>query len=83
MELLLGIVDFILHIDSHLVTITSQYGGWAYAILFAIVFAETGLVVTPFLPGDSLLFAAGAICALGTMDVTTLGALLIDAALIG
>lgn len=83
MELLLGIVDFILHIDSHLVTITSQYGGWAYAILFAIVFAETGLVVTPFLPGDSLLFAAGAISALGTMDVTTLGALLIVAAIIG
>lgn len=83
MELLVGIVDFILHIDSHLVTITSQYGGWAYAILFAIVFAETGLVVTPFLPGDSLLFAAGAICALGTMDVTTLGVLLIVAAIIG
>lgn len=83
MDLIVGIVDFILHIDSHLVTITSQYGTWAYAVLFLIVFAETGLVVTPFLPGDSLLFAAGAICALGTMDVVTLGVLLIVAAIIG
>lgn len=83
MELFSGLIDFILHIDSHLVSITSAYGVWAYAILFLIVFAETGLVVTPFLPGDSLLFAAGAICSLGTMDVNLLGLLLIVAAILG
>jgi membrane-associated protein len=83
MDLITGVIDFILHIDSHLLTITSEYGVWAYAVLFLIVFAETGLVVTPFLPGDSLLFAAGAICALGTMNVTTLGVLLVVAAIIG
>ncbi|MFN4907455.1 MAG: DedA family protein [Bacteroidota bacterium] len=83
MELLAGLIDFILHIDAHLVAITSSYGVWAYVILFLIVFAETGLVVTPFLPGDSLLFAAGAICALGTMDVNLLGLLLIVAAILG
>lgn len=83
MEILTGMIDFILHIDVHLVAITSSYGAWAYAILFLIVFAETGLVVTPFLPGDSLLFAAGAICSLGTMDVMLLGGLLIVAAIIG
>lgn len=83
MEILTGMIDFILHIDVHLVAITSSYGAWAYAILFLIVFAETGLVVTPFLPGDSLLFAAGAICSLGTMDVMLLGGLLIIAAIIG
>jgi membrane-associated protein len=83
MELLTGLIDFILHIDAHLVTITSSYGVWAYVILFLIVFAETGLVVTPFLPGDSLLFAAGAICSLGTMDVNLLGLLLIVSAILG
>lgn len=83
MEFVSGLVDFILHIDAHLVSITSAYGVWAYVILFLIVFAETGLVVTPFLPGDSLLFAAGAICSLGTLDVNVLGALLIVAAIIG
>jgi membrane-associated protein len=77
------IVDFILHIDVHLAQITAAYGMWTYAILFLIVFAETGLVVTPFLPGDSLLFAAGAIASLGTIDVTTLMVLLIIAAIIG
>jgi membrane-associated protein len=64
MDFLKTIIDFILHIDKHLVELTSQYGIWVYAILFIIVFCETGLVVTPFLPGDSLLFAAGAIIAL-------------------
>lgn len=83
MELLQGLIDFILHIDVHLTTITSQYGALSYAILFAIIFAETGLVVTPFLPGDSLLFAAGAICSLGTLDPTVLCALLIIAAILG
>ena len=77
------LVDFILHIDVHLAQITAAYGMWTYAILFLIVFAETGLVVTPFLPGDSLLFAAGAIASLGSIDVTTLMVLLIVAAIIG
>jgi membrane-associated protein len=57
------LIDFILHIDAHLLELASRYGAWLYGILFAIVFAETGLVVTPFLPGDSLLFAAGALAA--------------------
>ena len=57
------LIDFILHIDAHLLDLAARYGGWLYGILFAIVFAETGLVVTPFLPGDSLLFAAGALAA--------------------
>ena len=56
-------VDFVLHLDSHLIDLVSRYGTWVYAILFGIVFAETGFVVTPFLPGDSLLFATGALCA--------------------
>jgi membrane-associated protein len=76
-------IDFILHIDQHLIDITAAYGMWTYAVLAVIVFAETGLVVTPFLPGDSLLFAAGAICALGTMNVWVMIALLIVAAILG
>lgn len=77
------ILDFILHIDVHLAALTAQYGMWTYAILFLIVFAETGLVVTPFLPGDSMLFAAGAICSLGSMDVMVLMGLLMIAAILG
>jgi membrane-associated protein len=76
-------IDFILHIDQHLIDITAAYGMWTYAVLAVIVFAETGLVVTPFLPGDSLLFAAGAICALGTMNVWVMIVLLIVAAILG
>lgn len=83
MEFIQGLVDFILHIDVHLTMITSQYGTHSYAILFAIVFAETGLVVTPFLPGDTLLFAAGAICSMGTLDPVFLCFLLIVAAILG
>jgi membrane-associated protein len=83
MELIQALIDFILHIDVHLAALTADYGVWTYAILFLIVFAETGLVVAPFLPGDSLLFAAGAICALGTLDVTTMILLLIVAAVLG
>lgn len=69
MEWITALVDFILHIDVHLASITASYGVWAYVVLALIVFAETGLVVTPFLPGDSLLFAAGAICEIGRAHV--------------
>lgn len=72
-----------LHLDQHLEQLTSEYGAWTYVILFAIVFCETGLVFTPFLPGDSLLFAAGAIASLGTLDVWWLGLLLFVAAVLG
>jgi membrane-associated protein len=77
------LVDFILHIDRHLLEAAATYGGWIYGILFAIVFAETGLVVTPFLPGDSLLFAAGAIAATGALDVRWLALLMMLAAILG
>jgi membrane-associated protein len=76
-------IDFILHFDEHLKAFTENYGTLTYIILFAIVFAETGLVVTPFLPGDSLLFAAGAIAALGTLNVWVIVVLLIIAAILG
>ena len=64
-------VDFLLHSDRHLLDLVGTYGSWVYGLLFAIVFAETGLVVTPFLPGDSLLFAAGALCATGALGAPT------------
>ncbi|MES2378997.1 MAG: DedA family protein [Bacteroidota bacterium] len=85
MEILKAILDFIIHIDKHLVQITSQYQGWTYLILFAIIFAETGFVVTPFLPGDSLLFAAGALIAGGAsgLDIYLLALILIVAAVAG
>jgi len=83
MEWVSAVIDFILHIDVHLAAMTAEYGVWTYAILFLIIFAETGLVVAPFLPGDSLLFAAGAICALGSLDVGTMVVLLIVAAVLG
>jgi membrane-associated protein len=79
----MGIVDFVLHFDKHLLEFVAQYGTWVYAILFAIVFAETGFVVTPLLPGDSLLFAAGALCATGQLSMTAMLALLIVAAFTG
>lgn len=82
-NLAMHVVNFILKIDVHLVEITAQYGMWSYAILFLIVFAETGLVVTPFLPGDSLLFAAGALSALGTLNIWVMMALLFVAAVLG
>ncbi|MBH5329291.1 DedA family protein [Eikenella sp. S3360] len=78
-----SLIDFVLHIDQHLIELTQTYGLWIYAILFLIVFCETGLVVTPFLPGDSLLFAAGAVAALGGMNVHLAAALLLSAAVIG
>lgn len=83
MELITGLIDFILHIDTHLIEIVREYGGWTYAILFLIVFCETGLVVTPFLPGDSLLFAAGALAATGSLEVVPLFVLLFVAAVLG
>jgi membrane-associated protein len=83
MELISQIIDFVLHIDSHLGEIIAQYGYWTYLILFAVIFVETGLVVMPFLPGDSLLFAAGAFAATGALDVGVLFVLLAVAAIVG
>jgi membrane-associated protein len=84
MDIIKSIIDFVLHIDGHLAEIISQYGPWIYAILFLIVFCETGLVVTPFLPGDSLLFAAGALAAsTGKMSILVLWGLLTLAAILG
>lgn len=79
------IIDFILHIDKHLAALSASYGVWIYAILFLIVFCETGLVVTPFLPGDSLLFAAGAVAAAsgGHLNVHVMVAVLLTAAIVG
>jgi membrane-associated protein len=77
------LVDFILHSDRHLLEFVTAYGVWVYALLFLIVFAETGFIVTPILPGDSLLFAAGALCATGAMSATICVALLAFAAFAG
>ena len=83
MELLAYFIDIVLHLDKHLAVMVQQYGVWIYAILFAIIFSETGFVVTPFLPGDSLLFVAGALAALGGMDIMILIAVLLAAAALG
>lgn len=85
MEVIRIIIDFILHIDTHLVEIVSDYQNWTYLIIFLIIFAETGFVVTPFLPGDSLLFAVGALIAKGNtgLDVYVMGLLLCIAAIVG
>src|SRR5687768_9680814 len=86
MELIGWFVDLVLHLDKHLVELLRDYGFWVYLILFLIVFAETGFVVTPFLPGDSLLFAAGALAAVdtsGTLSAGVLSATLIIAAISG
>ena len=77
------IIDFLLHVDTHLLDAVRTYGQWVYGILFAIIFAETGLVVTPFLPGDSLLFAVGAIAAAGSLNLPTVFLLLAAAAYLG
>ncbi|HAT5547717.1 TPA: DedA family protein [Proteus mirabilis] len=84
-DLIKFLIDFILHIDVHLAELVAQYGTWVYAILFLIIFCETGLVVTPFLPGDSLLFVAGALSALDTNDVNVhlMVLLLLFAAILG
>ena len=83
MDLLALILDFILHVDVHLQSLMNNYGLWVYAILFLIIFCETGLVVTPFLPGDSLLFAAGALTVGTALDVNLLAGALIVAAVLG
>lgn len=83
MELLTTFIDLMLHLDKHLAALVTQYGAWVYAILFLIVFCETGLVVTPFLPGDSLLFVAGALAAAGGLHIGLLIVLLVIAAVLG
>ena len=76
-------IDFILHFDQHLLEMVSIYGTWVYGILFAIVFLETGIAVMPFLPGDSLLFATGALCAAGALNAPTAAGVLVLAAFAG
>lgn len=83
MELLTQLMDVVLHLDQHLQALVASHGAWIYLILFLIVFCETGLVVTPFLPGDSLLFVAGTVAAAGGMDIHLLVLLLIIAAVLG
>lgn len=83
MHFIYSLIDFIIHIDKHLTELANAYGSMAYGILFVIVFCETGLVVTPFLPGDSLLFAAGALASQGAFHVHLLAMLLLVAAVIG
>jgi len=83
MEIVLPLLDLFLHLDKHLAALLQQYGPWIYLLLFLIVFCETGLVVAPFLPGDSLLFVAGALWAAAGMDVYALMATLIAAAMLG
>lgn len=83
MEFLLSLVDLVLHLDKFLPALIQQYGTWIYLALFLVIFCETGLVVTPFLPGDSLLFIAGAIAASGAMDPALLVVLLASASFLG
>jgi len=83
MELIAFLVDFILHVDTHLETFVLNYGTWVYALLFLIIFVETGVVIMPFLPGDSLLFVAGAMCGVGLMDFQLSVGLLFAAAVLG
>lgn len=83
MDILLSFIDILLHLDRHIVGLVETYGVWIYLILFFVIFAETGFVVTPFLPGDSLLFVAGAVAALGGMDIVWLNVLLLLAAVLG
>jgi membrane-associated protein len=83
MELFTYLIDVVMHLDTHLLALTQQYGMWIYAILFLIIFSETGLVIFPFLPGDSLLFVAGALCGIGALDFYILLPLLVLAAFAG
>jgi membrane-associated protein len=82
-ELFHFLTDFVLHVDVHLQTFVQAYGAWVYALLFLIIFVETGVVVMPFLPGDSLLFVVGALCGVGLMSLPLVVALLIAAAVLG
>ena len=83
MELVTFLIDFILHVDKHLEVFVQTYGAWVYGLLFLIIFVETGLVVMPFLPGDSLLFVVGALCGAGLMDIRLAMGLLVVAAVLG
>jgi membrane-associated protein len=83
MDILLQLVDFILHVDRYLETFVAQHGAWVYALLFLIIFVETGVVVMPFLPGDSLLFIVGAMCGAGLMNLPLVMGLLLAAAILG
>ena len=83
MEIVAFLIDFVLHVDQHLRQFVEQYGNWVYALLFLIIFVETGLVVMPFLPGDSLLFIVGALCGAGLMSYPLVVTLLIAAAILG
>ena len=83
MEIITFFIDFILHVDDHLMAFVQSYGVWVYALLFLIVFVETGLVVMPFLPGDSLLFITGALCGAGLMSLPLAMAVLVAAAVLG
>jgi membrane-associated protein len=83
MDLVHFVIDFILHVDVHLMSFVQSYGAWVYALLFAIIFIETGVVVMPFLPGDSLLFVVGALCGIGLMSLPLSMALLVAAAVLG
>ncbi|MGV3726975.1 DedA family protein [Hydrogenophaga sp.] len=83
MEIVTFLIDFILHVDQHLQTFVQNYGAWVYALLFLIIFTETGVVVMPFLPGDSLLFVVGALCGVGLMNLPLVMALLVVAAILG
>ena len=83
MELIAYLIDFILHIDKHLQVFVTSYGAWVYALLFLIIFVETGVVVMPFLPGDSLLFVVGAMCGVGLMSYPLTVGLLFAAAVLG
>ena len=83
MEFFAFLIDFVVHVDKHLATFVLNYGTWVYALLFLIIFIETGVVVMPFLPGDSLLFVVGTMCGTGLLDLTTAIALMLAAAIAG